>query len=412
MDDLNKNQLIMLVLLVSFVTSVVTGIVTVSLVGESPAPFTQTIQRVIEQINPLSQNNQANNNQQANPLSAVNPSYDSGDESIVKLVKSVSSSVVSVVATKDMPIIEQYYINPFKDDPFWNMLPEGFLPDIQIPQYRQKGTEEKKVSSGTGFFISKDGLLLTNKHVVEDTSASYSIVTNDGRKLNAKVLARDPLQDLAVLKVEGDNFNPIPLGDSDKLNVGQTVIAIGNALGEFNNTVSKGIISGLNRTVSAASPSGVEELTNLIQTDAAINHGNSGGPLLDLSGHVIGINVAIAESAQNIGFALPINIAKRDISDAKEFGTIKYPYIGIKYKTAEKGVEITEVILNSPAFKAGLKTGDVIVQINGKDIKDKSGLANILSMLRVGDKIQVKVLRNGNYEMNFEIILEERPQNI
>jgi len=309
MDNLTKNQLIMLVLLVSFVTSLVTGIVTVSLVNQAPAPFTQTINRIIEKIVPTE-----NKQQQAAPLTTAL----TREEAIVKVVKDVSSSVVSVVATKDLPVIEEYFINPFPD----------FFPDIQVPQYRQKGTEKKQVSSGTGFFISKDGLLLTNKHVVEDPTADYSIVMNDGRKLDAKVLARDPFQDIAILKIEGKDFVPISTGNSDSLHVGQSVIAIGNALGEFRNTVSVGIISGLHRSVTAqGSASGPEELEELIQTDAAINPGNSGGPLLDLLGNVIGINVARSQSGENIGFALPINIAKRDINDAIDFGTIKYPYL-------------------------------------------------------------------------------------
>ena len=406
MEDLTKSQLVTLVLLVSFITSLVTGIVTVSLVDQSPAPLTQTIQRVIEQINPLSAGN--NNNQQASIEQSV--SYNPNNESLVKLIKSVSSSVVSVVASKDIPIIEQYYINPFQNDPFFQNLPPELIPNVQIPQYRQKGTTKQQVSSGTGFFISKDGLLLTNKHVVEDTTASYSIVMNDGRKLDAKVLARDPFQDIAILKIEGNDFNPIPLGNSDNINVGQGVIAIGNALGQFTNTVSQGIISGLNRSVTAqGSLSGPEDLTQLIQTDAAINPGNSGGPLLDFSGHVIGINVAVAESAQSIGFSLPINIAKRDVNDAIDFGQIKYPYIGISYKGTDKGLSLTAVVVNGPAFKAGLKEGDVITQINGKSVTDQNGLVNILSMLRVGDKVELKVLRNGNQEMNFTVTLEERP---
>ncbi len=372
MEDLNRTQLIMLVLLVSFITSLVTGIVTVSLVEQTPSPITQTINKVIEKIVPYE------NKEQAASLAPAVILYQSKEDATIKAVKNVSPSVVSVVATKDMPVIEEYYINPFP----------GLMPDLQIPQYRQKGTEKKQVSSGTGFFISKDGLLLTNKHVVEDTKAEYSVILNDGRKLEAKVLARDPFQDLAIIKVTGDNFTPIPLGDSDSVSVGQSVIAIGNALGEFRNTVSVGIISGLHRSVTAeGSSAGPEQLQELIQTDAAINPGNSGGPLIDLSGKVIGINTAIAQSAQSIGFALPINIAKRDVNDAIDFGKIKYPYI------------------------TDLKEGDVILEIDGVKLDQQNSLEYLLSKHRVGDKVNLKILRDGK-EMAVTAILGERPENL
>jgi S1-C subfamily serine protease len=396
MENLTKTQLVMLVLLVSFVTSLVTGIVTVSLVEQTPSPITQTINKVIEKLAPYEKQEKAKAPEQPAPTEVP---YQNKEDAIVKAVKNVSPSVVSVVATKDIPVIEEYYINPFPE----------FMPDLQIPQYRQKGTEKKQVSSGTGFFISKDGLLLTNKHVVEDTKAEYSVILNDGRKLEAKVLARDPFQDIAIIKVTGDNFIPIPLGDSDSINVGQTVIAIGNALGEFRNTVSVGIISGLHRSVTAqGSLSGPEELQELIQTDAAINPGNSGGPLIDLSGRVIGINVAMAQQAENIGFALPINIAKRDVNDAIDFGKIKYPYLGIRYKIVENGVMLAKgpngepaVDPKGPASQAGLKEGDIILE----------NISSILSKHRIGDKVALKVLREGK-EMTVTVILGERPENL
>ncbi len=405
MENLTKTQLVMLVLLVSFVTSLVTGIVTASLVSQAPAPFTQSISRVIEKIVPSVTEN--NNNQQAAPLVIQEPSK---EELTIKVIKNVSNSVVSVVASKDIPVIEQYYINPFQNDPLFKDL----LPDVQIPQYRQNGTQKTQVSSGTGFFISKDGLLLTNKHVVEDTKADYSIVTNSGKKFDAKVLARDPFLDLAILKITStsteNNFVPIPLGDSDGISIGQSAIAIGNALGEFTNTVSVGIISGLNRSVTAeGSASGPEQLSDLIQTDAAINPGNSGGPLLDLNGKVIGINVARSQSGENIGFALPINMAKRDVSDAVDFGDIKYPYLGVKYQVVDKGLKLTEV--SGPSDKAGLKAGDIIEQLNNNKLDSQATLNYLLSKLRVGDKIILKVLRDGK-EMTVTITLEERPANL
>lgn len=407
MENLTRTQIILLVLLVSFMTSLVTGVVTVALVNQAPPPFTQTVHKVIEKISPIppvvEEKKQEQNQNQNTQI------YNSQEESLVKLVKDISPSVVNVIATKDIPIYEQYYINPFDNDPF------SLFPDFQIPQYKQKGTEKKQVSSGTGFFVSNDGLLITNKHVVEDTGADYSIIMNDGKKISAKVLARDPFQDVAVLKVDGNNFKPISLGDSSSLNVGQTVIAIGNTLGEFQNTVSIGIISGLNRSIIASGVSGSEELTGLIQTDAAINPGNSGGPLLDITGRVIGINTAVAQSAENVGFALPINIAKRDIADAKEFGKIKYPYIGIRYKIADSGLVLAKgangepaVEQNGPAAKAGLKEGDILKEFDGIKIDAVNNLSVLLSKRRVGDKIMLKVVRDGK-EMIIELILGERP---
>lgn len=411
-DSLSKKQVVLLVLLVSFVTSLVTGIVTVTLMSQEPTPLTQTIHKVIEKITPL-ESQWAQQEMPSQSAASAAPLVVSQEELIVKVVSNVSNAVVSVVASKDLPVIEEYFVNPF---------PEGLLPNVQIPQYRQKGTIKKEVSSGTGFFISKDGLLLTNKHVVEDSKAEYSIVMNDGKKFDAKVLAKDPFQDIAILKVENTDkkeFSFIPLGDSDNLKVGQTVIAIGNSLGEFRNTVSVGIISGLNRSVTAqGSLAGSEFLQEMIQTDAAINPGNSGGPLLDLSGRVVGMNTAVASSAENIGFTLPINVAKRDINDAIEFGKIKYPYLGIRYKVAENGLLLAKglqgepaVDQNGPGAKAGLKKGDIVFELGGFKINEQNNLAFLLSKHRVGDKIELKFLREGK-ENVVSIALEERPENL
>lgn len=416
MDDLTRTQVVMLVLLVSFVTSVATGIVTVTLVNQAPPPVTQTINKVIEKT---VERVVPGENQAASPAKTV---VITENDIIVTVVEEVSKAVASVVASKDLPVIEEYFVNPF---------PEGFIPDIKIPQYRQKGTEKRQVSSATGFFVSSDGLIVTNRHVVEDKEAEYSIVMNDGRKFYAEVLARDPFQDIAILKVDGGGFDYIPLGNSDSVKIGQKVIAIGNALGEFQNTVSIGIISGLNRSVVATGAlSGAEELRELIQTDAAINQGNSGGPLLNLSGEVIGINTAIAVGAENVGFALPINIARRDIKDAKEFGMIKYPFIGVRYQVVNADVQEAKnlpvdygLLLNqgqnnepavtkdSPADKAGLQAGDILLEFNRARLDSSATLSIQLSKSRVGDKISLKFLR-GEEEKNISLVLEERPENI
>jgi len=344
------------------------------------------------------------------------------EKAIIKTVKEVSPSVVSIIISKNLPIYEREWINPFGD------LGTGF--DIRIPQYVQKGTELREIGAGSGFIVSSDGLVLTNKHVVLDSSAEYTVFTNDGKRYPAKVLALDPVQDLAIMKVEanGEIFQPVILGDSSKIQIGQTVIAIGNALGEFTNTVSVGVVSGLQRTISASSKTGgfSEIIEGTIQTDAAINEGNSGGPLLNLKGEVIGINTAIAEGAQGIGFAIPINMAKRGIEQASQLGKIVYPFLGIRYVSVNsrvqkdynlpvdygvfllKGAGGEPVITpGSAAQKAGLKEGDIILEFNGKKITATNSLATMIVEYKPGDNITLKILRNGE-ELNIEVMLGER----
>jgi len=228
-------------------------------------------------------------------------------KTVPEVVKEVSPAVVSVIVSKYVPILVQEYYNPFgEDSPF----------KIMIPRIVQKGQELKEVGGGSGFIISSDGVIVTNKHVVLDEQAQYTVLTNDGEKHPAQVLSRDPAQDAAILKIDAIGLSTVKLGNSDDLEIGQTVIAIGNALGEFRNTVSVGVISGLMRTITAGGGGFEEQLEEVIQTDAAINKGNSGGPLLNLFGQVIGINTAMATGAENIAFAIPINQIKKTIDDA------------------------------------------------------------------------------------------------
>lgn len=357
----------------------------------------------------------------------------SEEEMIIKAVEENAPSVVSIIITKDMPVFEQYYTDPFGDffsDPF----------NFNVPQYRQQGTEEQEIGGGTGFIISQSGMILTNKHVVFDEEAEYTILTNKGKEYPAKVLARDPVQDLAFLEIDKEalaeqgkefspqDFQPIKLGDASGLKMGQTVIAIGNALGEFRNTISVGVISGLARTITASGEGIVETLEDVIQTDAAINRGNSGGPLLNLKGEVVGVNVAMAESAQNIGFSIPIDKAKRDIDQIKEGGAIVYPFLGVRYVlitpeikeeknlSVESGALIIAgedgepaVVSDAPADKAGLQAGDIILEVAGNPVNLENSLMSLVQEYNPGDTIQLKVIMEGE-EKEIEVVLVERPQ--
>lgn len=348
------------------------------------------------------------------------------EELVVKAVDQASPAVVSVVASKDVPVIEQFNVDPFSNDPFFQQFFGGNGSGFSIPQFRQNGTKREDVSAGSGFLVSADGLILTNKHVVSDKAADYTILLNDGTKKTAKVLALDPLQDLAVLKIEGSNYPFLQLGDSSQIKIGQTAIAIGNALGEFRNTVSVGVISGLERSVVAqGATSGSESLQELVQTDAAINPGNSGGPLLNLQGQVVAIDTAIAQGAQNIGFAIPINKAKRDIDNVSKLGKIIYPYIGVRYVTitpqvaAENklgrnyGAWVTSsgsggdaVVPGSPAEKAGIRAGDIILEANGEKVGINNTLAAVLQKYSIGDELTLKVFRDSK-EIEIKVKLEE-----
>ena len=237
------------------------------------------------------------------------------EQAVIKAVEQASPAVISITISKNVPVIEQCPYNPFSDLP--PEFQQFFGQNLQFYQPCQKGTKLQEVGGGSGFIISADGLILTNKHVVQDTAAEYTVFTNDGKKYSAKVLARAPNIDIAVIKISASNLPTIKLGDSDSIQVGQIAIAIGNALGEFRNTVNIGVVSGLSRNITASGGGGLTEtIYNVIQTDASINPGNSGGPLLNLRGEVMGINTAIVQNAQSIGFAIPINQVKEIISNA------------------------------------------------------------------------------------------------
>jgi len=255
---------------------------------------------------------------------------------------------------------------------------------------------------------------------VAETMAKYQVLIGKDGKENVVNIYRDPVTDLAILKINKSGLIPIPLGDSDKVKVGQTVIAIGTALGEFNSTVTKGVISGLGRAITAGSPfQGSENLDNVIQTDAAINPGNSGGPLLDSAGRVVGVNVAVSQSGQNIGFALPINLIKQSINNFQTTGAFDRPYIGISYRMISKqtalmndlpaGAYVQSVITGSPAEKAGLKQGDVITDIDGTKLADKQdfSIADYINKKKIGDSVTLKFWRD-NKEQTVSVKLEKK----
>ena len=290
-------------------------------------------------------------------------------------------------------------------------------------------TSETKDGAGTGIIVTADGLVMTNKHVVEG-GESFTVITSDNNEYkDAKVVATDPSNDLAFIRFSGKNLRPADLGDSDKVEVGQSVVAIGNALGQFQNTVTTGVISGKSRPITASGGNGgSENLTNLFQTDAAINPGNSGGPLVDIEGNVIGINTAVAGSAQNIGFAIPINDAKNVLSSVIKTGKIVRPYIGVRYITLNeeiskannlgsstgaliygKGSQLA-VLPGSPADKAGLEEGDIILKIDGQDIGETNSISSVIGKKKPGDKVEVVYLRDGK-QSKTGLVLTEAPSN-
>lgn len=358
------------------------------------------------------------------PLYAPTNDYEAA---VVAAVKKASPAVVSIVISEQVPIVEQCPYNPFGDLPPEFQQFFGNTPDMTQPCDTGK-TQLQEVGGGSGFIISSDGLILTNKHVVSDTSASYTVITNDGKKYSAKVLARDPSQDFAVVKINATGLPTVSLGDSDGLELGQTAIAIGNALGQFSNTVSVGVVSGLERTVTASDEADGQQETiqGVIQTDAAINPGNSGGPLLNLQGEVIGINTAVASGAQSIGFAIPINRAKPDINSARTTGNIQSPYLGVRYLMITSDVATQQnlpvnsgalvrgssdgpaVEPGSPAAKSGIQAEDIIEKVNNQTIDTSHVLGDMIAQYNVGDTVTLTINRGGK-EMTISVTLGKRP---
>ena len=256
---------------------------------------------------------------------------------IIDAVRKVMPAVVSIAVTKDLEEIAADM-----PEEFYTLDPrEQALLESRLRQAPRDEHGRIKMGGGSGFFINKNGTILTNKHVIADPKAVYSVITSDNKKYETKILARDPINDVAVLKIEAKNASTVEMATAKNLELGQTVIAIGNALGEFQNTVSTGVVSGLSRFITATTVfSGhPEKLRGLIQTDAAINPGNSGGPLVNLDGGAVGINSAVVYGAQNIGFAIPIDQAKKDLEEIKKYGHIRRPFFGVRYMILNKNLQ-------------------------------------------------------------------------
>lgn len=340
------------------------------------------------------------------------------DSAIVDVVKKASPAVVSIVISQDLNKLPGYSLNsPFGFDPFFS------------DPFEQSQSDEpniQQVGAGSGFFVTSDGLILTNKHVVSNEGASYSVVTNDGKSYSAKVVAVDPINDLAIVKIEISNAPTLDLADSNHNQIGQRVVAIGNSLGQYQNTVTSGIISGIGRSITASDGQANEQLEGVIQTDAAINPGNSGGPLLNAAGQVIGINTAVDRGGESVGFAIPSNDAVRALQSFQTAGRIMRPQLGVRYLIINEAVAKERglardygalvvsgnqpgnpaIVPGSAAERAGIQENDIILEVEGTRIDEKYTLSRSLRERSVGDEVKMKIYRDGR-ELELKVTLGE-----
>lgn len=352
---------------------------------------------------------------------------------VIDAIQKVSPSVVSIIITQELKNIKSQGISPFdlfQNDPFFK---EFFDPFEIQPQERPKDEkpQKRKIGGGSGFILTQEGLILTNRHVVSGEDAEYTVILDDGTEYPAEVVSRDVFNDIAVIKLKnGDKklpeLKPVSLGKSSDLKIGQTVIAIGNALAEFQNSATRGIVSAVGRQIFASDGTGrAENLSGLIQTDAAINPGNSGGPLINLAGEVVGVNTAIAQGANGIGFAIPIDDVKPVVTSVISNGRIVRPILGVMFSmltpelAKEMGLPETQegallkgdgktfaVLPGKPADKAGLLEKDIITEVNGVKITQKNPLQREVMKYAPGEKVTIKYLRKGK-EQTVEVTLEE-----
>jgi len=354
------------------------------------------------------------------PTGPVQINSTAEESQVINVVAKANPAVVSIVITKDVPVIEQYYQQ-------FNL-----FGNLSIPQQNQDNTQQQEIGGGSGFFVSSDGYIVTNSHVVEDSQANYTVITSDGKKYDAKILAKDSTLDVAIIKVDGKDFKYLAFANSDKLQLGQSAIAIGNALAEYQNSISRGIISGLSRSIVAgdSATGNSEQLEGVIQTDAAINPGNSGGPLLDIKGNVIGVNVAVENNAENISFALPGNMVKGIVDSVKEHGEIVRPYLGVRYTQITESLQKENnlsvsygalisrgetsnqlaVIPGSPADKAGIVENDIILEVDGVKLDGGKTLISIIRQKQVSQTVKLKIQHDGK-EKEISVKLEKSPSD-
>ncbi|MDO8425068.1 MAG: trypsin-like peptidase domain-containing protein [bacterium] len=340
----------------------------------------------------------------------------------IAVVRNASPAVVSIVARKTVQ--PQARGNYFELD---DALEYG-IPDAS----RAPNGTQTRIGGGSGFIVTSDGYIVTNRHVVADTAAAYTALLADNRELPVVVLDRDPIHDIAILKVEAGGVLPVlSFGNSDDAVIGETVIAIGYALSEFRNTVTKGVVSGVNRRVIASDGRGTSEaIFSAIQTDAAINPGNSGGPLLNLRGEVIGVNAAVSMEGQLVGFAIPARIAQEAVNSVASEGRIVRPWLGVRYamldveRTTGTAVETINgarvvagilardpaVVPGSPADRAGIAEGDIITAVDGTRVDIEMPLAMHIAKRRTGDIITLTVRRDST-ERAVPVTLGEFPRN-
>ena len=341
---------------------------------------------------------------------------------VMRTIERTMPAVVSIILSKHLNDVEKECRTANPKNP-------GQCKHLHIPPDKIDAHGMVQVGGGSGFIVNERGIILTNKHVIAEPDVSYTVITSNEERFPADVIARDPVNDIAILSIASEQKLPIvPVGESQRLHLGQTVLAFGNALGIFQNTVSQGIISGLSRSVVAQTEPDAppQEMRGLIQTDAAINPGNSGGPLTDLFGNVIGINAAVISGAQNIGFAIPIDPARRDLHDLATYGRIRRPLLGLRYimitrdlqeklrLPVDRGALVTRehpidtaVIPGTPAAKARLKERDIILTWNDRVLTPQCSILDCLEESTVGEQVRLSLLRNEK-EMTAEVILAER----
>lgn len=373
--------------------------------------------------------------QDAQPSAAGSAAFYSSphdlEKATIDVAQNVGKAVVSIsmerTARVNFPGARRYYFSspfgegsPFEDE-FFQKFFDDFFGGLPEQEYKQRGL-------GSGVIISKEGYILTNEHVV-DNADKLTVKLSDGREFQAEMKGTDPRSDLAVIKIDADNLPVVELGDSDEVKIGQWVLAVGNpfgfALENPEPTVTMGVVSALHRSLGR-SVSGNRDYSDLIQTDAAINPGNSGGPLVDLSGRIIGINVAIFSTSggyQGVGFAIPVNTARQIISRLIEGKKILYGWLGVNIQNLDdnlakyfslknkEGVLVAKVLADSPAEKAGIKEGDIIVKFNGEDVKNTSDLMKTVARTEVGKAARIVVLRSNNY-LTLQVKVGERPDEL